>query len=78
MLLGNASYELALSKTNGGILVLLDKAAGAAVTLGSRNGCLWGSTIGNPGPAPDYVTGCRYSVTQSNRFSYSWTQQRKF
>src|SRR5262249_15523909 len=37
------AYELTLSKTNGAILGLIDKSANAPLTLGSRNGCLWGS-----------------------------------
>ena len=72
MLLGNPYYELALSKTNGSILALLDKAGGSAVTLGSRNGCLWGALYGYPGPAQSYVGGCSYSSSGTNRFSYSW------
>jgi uncharacterized protein (TIGR03437 family) len=72
MLLGNAFYELALSKSNGGILTLLDKAAGSAVTLGSRGGCLWGSLYRYPGPTPDYVGGCSYTPAGPSQFHYSW------
>src|SRR5260370_1524856 len=72
MLLGNAFYELALSKSKGGMLTLLDKAAGSAVTLGSRGGCLWGSLYRYPGPTPDYVGGCSYTPAGPSQFHYSW------
>ncbi len=70
--LGNAAWELVLSKTNGGILALTDKPP-APLTLGSRNGCFWGSTFKHPGPNPTYMGGCSYSATGSDRFTYSWT-----
>ena len=72
MLLGNPYYELALSKTNGGVLALLDKAGGSTVTLGSRGGCLWGALYGYPGTSQSYVGGCSYSAGGANRFSYAW------
>ena len=43
-LYGN-TYELILGKTNGAILGITDKAAHADLTLGSRNGCLWGTNL---------------------------------
>ncbi len=70
MRLSNSHYELTLSKTNGAIASLVDKYTGANLTQGSRGGCLWGAVY--PGHSPDYVGGCFYSQTGSNRFSYAW------
>ena len=70
--LGNGAWELVLSKTNGGVLALTDKSAGGSLTLGSRNGCLWGASFKFPGPNPAYMGGCSYSASGSNRFTYSW------
>src|SRR5260370_26336266 len=70
--LGNAAWELVLSKNNGAILALTDKSGGGSLTLGSRNGCLWGSSFKYPGPNPSYIGGCSYSATGGNRFTYSW------
>src|SRR2546423_1696229 len=72
VILGNVSYEIALRKTNGGILYLLDKTFGGRVSSGSRNECLWGSLYRYPGPTPDYVGGCSHSSVWNARFSYSW------
>lgn len=68
--ISNGYYEIVLSKTNGAILALIDRATNASLTLGSRGGCLWGAVF--PGHAPDYVGGCSFSSTGGNRFSYSW------
>ena len=70
MRVSNDHYELTLSKTNGGILTLVDKDAGTNLTLGSRYGCLWGAVF--PGSSPDFVGGSSYSDTGPNQFGYSW------
>jgi len=70
LLLRNAHYELALSKTNGAILALVDRSAEADLTLGSRYSCLWGAVF--PGSDPDCVGGCSYSDAGPNRFDYAW------
>lgn len=70
MRLSNSHYDLALSKTNGAILSLVDKQTGTNLTQGSRGGCLWGAVY--PGHSPDYVGGCSFSSTGSNHFVYSW------
>jgi hypothetical protein len=57
--LGNAAWELVLSKNNGAILALTDKSASASLTLGSRNGCLWGSSFKYPDPTPPTWAGAR-------------------
>src|SRR5258708_5701828 len=57
---GNAYYELALSKQNGAVLGLSDKSTGASLTEGSRSGCLWGANVNFTGPNPSFVGGCSY------------------
>ncbi len=64
------AYELTLSKANGAILSITDRAAGAALTLGSRNGCLWGSSYQTTPSA--YRGGCSFSAGGANAFSYAW------
>jgi hypothetical protein len=74
VLLGNgAYYEIAFRKSNGAIAYIIDKSTGQAVTLGSRNECLWGAVFseGRPG-VEDYVGGCNYNSAAPNRFSYTW------
>jgi hypothetical protein len=68
------AYELALSKSGGAILSVRDKAAGASLTLGSRNGCLWGSSFQNPPGA--YRGGCNFSAGGARAFSYSWNAEK--
>lgn len=68
--ISNSHYEIAISKSNGAILALIDRSTNASLTLGSRNGCLWGAVF--PGHAPDYVGGCSFSATSGNRFTYHW------
>jgi uncharacterized protein (TIGR03437 family) len=70
--LGNSYFELSLSKTNGGILDLRDKTAGASLTLGSVSGCLWGANFGASGTTTDFIGGCSYSPGGSNMFGYRW------
>jgi hypothetical protein len=67
--LGNSYYEISFRKTNGAIAHIIDKATGQPVTQGSRNECLWGAYR----EAGDYIGGCSYSATGSNRFSYTWS-----
>jgi hypothetical protein len=76
VLVGNTYYELALSKQNGAVLGLIDKSTGAALTLGSRSGCLWGSNVSFPGPNSSFIGGCSYQSGMPNGFSYSWDQSR--
>lgn len=61
-------YELALSKTNGAIVGLIDKRAHAEMTLGSRNGCLWGANFQTPGV---FRGGCG-----ADSYGYRWTLAR--
>jgi uncharacterized protein (TIGR03437 family) len=76
VLLGNAYYELALSKVNGAILQLTDKSTAAPLMLGSRSGCLWGSNFDYPGPNSGFVGGCSYQAGKPNSFAYSWDSSR--
>lgn len=68
--LSNAHYKLTLSKTNGAIIALVDNDTNVNLTLGSRNGCLWGAIF--PNSEPDYVGGCSYARDGRNHFTYSW------
>lgn len=70
MRLGNAHLELVLGKTNGAIKQFIDKAAGASLTLGSRNDCLWGAVFSEA--SRDYVGGCSYARSAPRHFSYAW------
>jgi hypothetical protein len=63
------AYTLALAKSNGAILSLRDNAAGASLTLGSRNGCLWGATFQTT--PQTYRGGCDAST-----FHYSWDARK--
>lgn len=72
MILGNnAYYEIGFRKSNGSIAYIIDKSRGQRVTEGSRYECLWGAVF--PYGTPDYVGGCNYNASSSNRFSYSWS-----
>jgi hypothetical protein len=67
---GNAAWELSLSKTNGAILDVFDKVLNTSLAVLSRNGCLWGASLDS---APGYLGGCSYNLSGANRFSYSWS-----
>jgi hypothetical protein len=70
MRVGNAAWELSLSKTNGAILDVFDRVLDTSLSTLSRNGCLWGASLDS---APGYLGGCSYNLTGANRFSYSWS-----
>ena len=76
VLLGNSFYELALSKLNGAILALTDKSTGAALTLGSRSGCLWAVDFETPVPSDESIGGCAYQAGFPSSFAYSWDPVR--
>jgi hypothetical protein len=64
-----AAYELTLSKTNGAILGVTGNNAQTALTLGSRNGCLWGSGYFQ---STAYRGGCSFAAGRPDAFSYAW------
>ena len=66
-----AAYRLTLSKRNGRILGLIDRASGTVLLPGARR-CLWGamSSIDS-----SYVGGCSFAPEGSRRFSYRWDQR---
>jgi hypothetical protein len=66
-------YELVLSRRNGGIASLLDRAANVKLLTG-EGGCLWGARADG---STDYLGGCSYSRTGSPRFAYTWSQAAK-
>jgi hypothetical protein len=61
-------YELTLSRVNGAIVSLVDRAAGARVLVG-EGGCIWGARADG---STDYIGGCSFSRTGAARFSYRW------
>ena len=61
-------YELTLSRTNGGIVSLVDRAARARLLVG-EGGCIWGVRAEG---TTDYLGGCSFSRTGATRFSYRW------
>ncbi len=63
------AYEIILSKENGAIVSIGDRAAGASLTQGSRNGCLWGSTYVSTPPVSR--GGCDYRKGDG-AFRYAW------
>jgi hypothetical protein len=67
---GNSIYELSLSKANGGILAVRDKAANAIILSGS--GCLWSAAENYPAPPAGSVSGCSFGPSGPNRFRYAW------
>lgn len=67
-------YEIVLSKDNGPILGIWDVETGQRLTMGSRNGCLWGASF--PGREPDYAGGCSFKRDGPRRFSYHWDEER--
>jgi uncharacterized protein (TIGR03437 family) len=70
--LGNAAFEVVLSKSNGAFLAITDKAAAVSLTPGSTSGCLWTTyaTVGTN--ANTSFSACKYSAGGGNRFTYSW------
>ena len=66
------AYELVLSRTNGGVVSLFDRAARKRVLVG-QGGCIWGARAEG---STDYIGGCSYSRTGAARFSYVWDARR--
>jgi hypothetical protein len=62
------AYELTLSRRNGGILSLVDRAARTRVIVG-EGGCIWGARADG---TTDYIGGCTFSRSGAARFSYRW------
>ena len=68
--ISTAAYELLLSKANGAILGMTDKSAAAAMSIASRNGCLWGAGFqGSPGA---FLGGCNFAAGKPEAFTYKW------
>jgi hypothetical protein len=64
------AYRLTLSKRNGKILGLVDRASGARLVR-NTNRCLWGVATRND---HSYVGGCSFAPHAARRFSYSWNR----
>lgn len=70
LVLGNATWEVAFRKTNGGILYITDKTVGGTLSTGSHNECLWGAVSI---PLAYYIGGCSFHKDWSNHFTYAWS-----
>lgn len=68
--LGNQHYEITLSKTNGGIISILDKVSGQSVSSGNLNGNLWVVGFSFTG---QMVQASKFTPAGPNQFSYSWS-----
>jgi uncharacterized protein DUF6259 len=64
-------YRLALAKTNGAVLSLIDRTSGKRLLQG-QSGCLWGARISGDAT---YVGGCAFRPRGSERFSYRWDRR---
>jgi hypothetical protein len=62
------AYRLTLSKRNGRILEVIDRASGAPVVKGTT-GCLWGAESKG---RPALKGGCSFTPRGVRRFSYRW------
>ncbi|MEA3308300.1 MAG: DUF6259 domain-containing protein [Chloroflexota bacterium] len=73
LVLGNDYYEIGVSKINGALTYILDKATGEHVSAGSRYGCLWGGVFEAASQPNDYVGGCSYERDYPDReFTWEW------
>ncbi len=63
------TYKLALSKRNGKILALVDRATGARL-LRNTDRCLWGTVADSN---RSYLGGCSFAPAGARRFSYRWS-----
>jgi Domain of unknown function (DUF6259) len=68
LLITTSRYRLTLSKRNGKILSLVDRASGARLAM-NTNRCLWGVATQID---RSYVGGCSFAPRAARRFSYSW------
>jgi hypothetical protein len=68
--LGNAYYEIGLSKTNGGITYLLDKTSSQQISRGNQYGCLWTALISVTATT---INACAFTPNAANHFSYAWS-----
>jgi hypothetical protein len=66
---GNRSYEIGLSKINGGLTYITDKATGKQIAIRRPDGCLWAARFNG---VPDPVDSCVFSQGGENQFSYIW------
>lgn len=66
--LADSRYEIVFQKSNGAIVSLRDPLSAQPISVGSRNGCLWGAY----GARASFVSGCGFSATGAERFTYGW------
>ena len=70
MVITTHAYRLTLSKRNGKILSLVDRASGAHLAM-NTNRCLWGVATQSD---RSYVGGCSFAPRAARRFSYRWNR----
>jgi hypothetical protein len=70
LVLTTRAYRLTLSKRNGKVLSLVDRASGVLLVR-NTNRCLWGVATRND---HSYVGGCSFAPRGARRFSYSWSR----
>src|SRR5437660_6648834 len=63
-----SAYQLVVSRKNGGILSLVDRAAKKQLVAG-QGGCMWGARAEG---GTEYIGGCSFSPKGPRRFSYRW------
>ena len=63
------TYRLTLSKRNGKVLGLVDRASGLRLAR-NTNRCLWGAAATSNS---SYVGGCSFAPRAARRFSYHWS-----
>jgi len=66
-----ATYRVTLSKKNGKILGLVDRASGTELLADARR-CLWGAMASSDS---SYIGGCSFAPAGARRFSYRWDQR---
>ncbi len=69
--LSNPYYELGLSKNNGAIVYITDKATGQHITDGDRDGNLWMVTFS------DSILSSTYSPAGPSQFTYAWSSSAR-
>jgi hypothetical protein len=68
LVLSSAAYRLTLTKRNGEIRELVDRASGARLLTG-QGACLWSGRLDGPGA---FAGGCAFSPGGPDRFAYAW------
>jgi hypothetical protein len=68
LVLAGTTYEIHFSRSNGAVLLIVDRTTGQAVSTGSKNECLWGTFEKCSGNGT-FLGGCSFT---GDGFSYRW------